>query len=386
MDAIDHLQTVVLPTGDKVKISPIPEPWWTQATMSGYVSPSLIAPDPKNPRRYMSKDELEELRDSIRTLGVRQPLILTPRSCAPWAKVDPKYEHCFFLAVSGHRRNECALSVGVGAVPVQIAIYPSEKEHRLDMSVFNYGRAPLTHLDQGYEIVNLRNLGWTIEELCKSFGHKSAPPLYMRINLTQLCPELQAKLDPELPKEKQLGSTVGGALGGLKSPTADEIEELFQAFEDVVPREAVTDRQLLEDESEDNLRFLLQKLLFEVIVRRGLGSVRALEFIRERSLKLEAVKSAPGKKTERFQPRRRKDLMESLVTGVEESLVHDWPQSEFSRIFELSSYEEVSAWVERMKAASLLFKGLEDVMKKILAGKKPSRPEVVQLMNRAAAR
>jgi hypothetical protein len=64
--------------------------------------------------------------------------------------------------VSGHRRQKCALDAGIGAVPVKVVIFQSEKEYRMEMSLLNKGQDDLTPLEEGYEIVRLRDLGWKI--------------------------------------------------------------------------------------------------------------------------------------------------------------------------------------------------------------------------------
>src|SRR3989338_5496241 len=170
MDA-QATRSVILPSEERVTVSDTPQKWWTANNSTGFVDPHCIAPDPKNPRKRMSPIRLAELKESITARGVRDPLVVTPSKCAPWVQVAPEHEGCFFLAVSGHRRRECALDVRLGAVPIRVAVYPSEMEHRLDVSLLNKEREDLEPLDECWELVELRKLGWKVDSLCRSHGY-----------------------------------------------------------------------------------------------------------------------------------------------------------------------------------------------------------------------
>jgi ParB-like chromosome segregation protein Spo0J len=230
------LREVRLPGGDVVHVSDSPEGWWNKANASGFVDPHQIAPDPRNPRRVMNPARRVELEESIAANGVRQALVLTPKHMAPWAQVAKEHTDCYFLDVSGHRRREASINKSVGAVPVMIRIYPDEKAHRMDVSLLNKGQDDLSALEEGHEILMLQELGWKVNELCASFGYQ-APQLYDRIHLTRLAPDIQQLLDPDLPRKKRLGVTLGGKLGGIPAPTADELEEACENYGKTVARE-----------------------------------------------------------------------------------------------------------------------------------------------------
>ncbi len=376
---------IALPDGDTVEISLKPIEQWMQKNASFYVDPHMIAPDPKNPRRDMNELRLKELYESIKARGVRQELTVTPLQFAPWVEVDPQYRDCFFSAVSGHRRRAGALLGDIKAVPVKVKIYPSEKEHRLDMSLLNKGQDDLTDLEEGYEMVDLQKLGWKIEQLSTFFGY-SVPHLYTRMNLTKLHPDLQKLLDESLPREKRLTTTVGGTLGGVKPPDQDELDDLFESFDEIiVPAEVIGERKISSLEGEEP-RFALQKLLFLVIKKRGLPTDRAVEFIRDRTLSLKAHNGASGKKTERYQPQRRKDIILNLVREVEASVVVDWKPEELNRIFELSSYEEVEEYIKRMDKGRQVFDGIITALERIKKGKRPTHPEALKYLSRDKAK
>jgi hypothetical protein len=345
------------------------------------VDPRTIAPDPKNPRRESNPLRQQELNESIRTHGVAQQLVVTPRSTAPWAEVGSEFEDCFFLDVSGHRRRKAALLGKVAAVPVKVKIYPSEKEHRLDMALLNMDQDELSPLDKGYEIVNLQKLGWKIEALSRSFG-LAVPQLYSRMNLTKLHSDLQRLLDESLPRNEQLGITLGGSLGGVKPAEPEELDELLEIFKEIPGvKEAVGARDTDELDEEER-RFALQKILYVVIKVRNLSSERAISFIRDRTLKFKMAGGSGGRAPERFQPQRRKDVILNLVKEVEGSVIVDWKPEELRRIFQLSSYEEVDEYIKHMTRGREVFEGIITALERVRAAKKPTHPDALKLLQR----
>ncbi len=377
------VKRVALPGGDTVMVSYAPLPWWGEANASGYVDPRNIAPDMDNPRKHMNEARLLELNASIKARGVRQQLVVVPRHTAPWVRVSKEHANCYFVAVSGHRRRNGALEGGVGAVPIRVAIYADEKAHRMDMSLLNKGQDDLTELEEGYEILRLQELGWRVNDIADAFG-VAIPQFYCRINLTKLAPDIQAMLDADLPRDKRLSVTVGGHLGGVKTPTTEELEISFHELAKIVRRETVTDEEDFERLSDKERCFTLQRLLLAVIRQRNLTSVHATEFIRDRALKLKAAAGVAGRQPERFQPQRRKDIINTLVNETVKSVVADWPPDEIRRIFSFASREEVETFVARVLQAEQTFRGLREILERIKNEKKPTPPEVLRLVKSRA--
>lgn len=369
--------SVTLPNGEIVTVSASQEEWWTLNGGTGYLHPSLIAPDPAQPRKAMNPNKLAELHGSIATVGVRESITVTPRSLAPWASVEAKHEGAFFLIVSGHRRWNGASLAELKAVPVKVNIYASAKEHYLDGSLLNAGREDLSPIEEGWELVRLREQGWKIDALAKMFG-MSLPQLYGRMNLTKLHPNIQKLLDPELPPKQRLSTTVGGMLGGVAAPTMEQLEKLCEEHQAAAKQVGALPEELDDDER----RFHLQQVLLCVIQMRGLNSTRAIEFIRDRTLKLKGGGTHAGAKTERYQPQRRKDILENLLKEVNGTVIMDWPPTEFRRIFEYASYEDIDAIMKKLQAASEFLGGLSGILLKLRDEKKPTRPEVLALIAR----
>lgn len=379
MDAVTP-NSVSLPGGDIVSVSLLEEAWWTTQNGTGYLPPGTLAPDPKQPRRYMRQDKLAELTESVATCGVRETITITPRSMAPWAIVDPQYEHSFFLIVSGHRRCNAAILAGLKAVPVKVKIYQSEKDHRHDVSILNKDRDDLSELEEGMEIVVLRKLGWSLEQLSASFGHKT-PQLYNRMNLTKLHPDIQALLDPEVVGSNRLPGTVAGHLGGVSVPSPDELLGLQDTFSKEV-RVANLFREDYAHLSEDDLRFSLQKILLAVILERKLKAVRAIAFIREYTLSMPSHQGRAGRKAERFRPEKRRDIVMNFVESVLGSILMDWPAAEFKKAFDLAPREEIEELVKKLTDAEQFIEGLVKILSRIRDSKKPTHPVALEIQNR----
>jgi len=124
----------------------------------------------------------------------------------------------------------------------------------------------------------------------------------------------------------------------------------------------------------------LQKLLLTVIQQRSLSSNRAIELIREHALRLESANRATGRKTQRYQPRRRKRAIRGLVDGITGSAVMDWPPKEFDKIFELSSREEIEEFIATLQEGEEFLGGLVKILAKIRDAKKPTYPDVLRVM------
>lgn len=376
---------VTLPDGTQVLTSETPEPWWAHNDTTGYMDPRLLAPDPDQPRKRMNPTKLAELEKSIATCGVREVITITPRAHAPWARVEPRHEHLSHVIVSGHRRVEAALKAELRAVPVRIRIYQNEPMHRTDGGVLNSCRDDLTELEQGFDYLREKKAGKTIAQIADAHGINQQTA-HNRINLTKLHPDLHQLLALDSHgKKRLLPMYPAGILGGLKAPTAQELEDLAVNFADTVNATQVTGHDSFEKLDEDARRFAMQKLLAHVIVTRKLNSVRAAEFIHDRTLRFSAGRLYP-RKTTRYQPARRKDILANLASEVVGSSIIDWSPGEFRRVFDNSSREDIDVFIQKLKDAQAVFDGLIKILTGIRNSKRATSAEVMQLMERKKTR
>jgi ParB family chromosome partitioning protein len=119
-----------------------------------------LFPNPDQPRRLFDAEALDELKASIRSKGVIQPLIVRPRGSAA-----NQYE-----IVAGERRWRAAQAVGVHEVPVVIREFSDEDV--LEIAIIeNIQRADLNAIEEaaGYEQLMSR-FGHTQEKLAQALG------------------------------------------------------------------------------------------------------------------------------------------------------------------------------------------------------------------------
>ncbi|MGI3782930.1 MAG: ParB/RepB/Spo0J family partition protein, partial [Janthinobacterium lividum] len=122
---------------------------------SSYADLSLdaIVPNPRQPRSVFDEDALEELVDSIREVGLLQPVVVRPLG-------DDTYE-----LVMGERRWRASQLAGTGTIP---AIVRPTEDHDLlrDALLENLHRAQLNPLEEAAAYQQLlEDFGCTQDEL-----------------------------------------------------------------------------------------------------------------------------------------------------------------------------------------------------------------------------
>ncbi len=89
-----------------------------------------------------------------------------------------------------------------------------------------------------------------------------------------------------------------------------------------------------------------------------------------------------GAPTERYQPRRRKEVIESLFSSFNGSVIIDWKQEDWRRVFELSTQQEVDSFLLRFNMMQSKLAGMISTLEHIRSTKKAISPEVLALMER----
>ncbi len=378
-------RTVVLPDDKRVTVCDTEESWWTVHGATGYLDPALLAPDLDQPRKDMDPGKLDVNFQSISEKGVLDYLVITPRTLAPWARVAKEHEGLFHLVVSGHRRRRNALRAKLGAVPVRIAIYPNENAYRTEAGLLNAGRDDLNELEQGFEFVRLRSTGATYRQIRSAWGINEQQ-VHGRIHLTRLHPDLHRLLIKDKAEKRVLSITAGGILGGLKVPTAQELDELSSKFVSIVDPIGATGHESYDALNDDERRFAEQKLLVAVMRKKRLNAVCAAEFFRTKSLifvvKKRGASRHDSESAEKHQPARRKDILSTFVRQVVESQVALWPSQELERLYANSTHEEVDAAMKEIKAGGDVFLSILRTLGAIRDKKHRTSAEVLALMQR----
>lgn len=131
------------------------------ATTQGnnFINPSLILPNPRQPRSVFKQEELRELADSIRENGIIQPLIVSP------AEIPGEY-----YLVAGERRLMAAKLIGLEAVPVVIRDVDNLQQLELSL-VENVQREDLSPLETAEAYRQLTDdFSLSHEEIAKKVG------------------------------------------------------------------------------------------------------------------------------------------------------------------------------------------------------------------------
>jgi len=143
------------------------------------INPATITVHPKNPRHQLG--DLTELTDSIKSLGVLEPLI------------GVKGDDDQVLLIAGHRRLEAAKAAGLDVVPVLIRSDLDTEAKQIEaMLVENVQRTDLTPIEEGEAYKQLLAFpGYTQAKIAKTTGRSKAA-IKTRIALTAL-PEKAAR-------------------------------------------------------------------------------------------------------------------------------------------------------------------------------------------------
>jgi ParB family chromosome partitioning protein len=160
---------------------PRPEP---SASPSSHAPSELpiasIVPNPDQPRRVFSEDELERLAGSIRIHGVLQPVVVR--------RAGDGYE-----LVVGERRWRAAQRAGLDAIPAIVA--DVDAEDRLEVALIeNVQRSDLNPIELAIAFRALADTGATQEEIGRRVGFDRSS-IANHLRLLDLSKELQADVE-----------------------------------------------------------------------------------------------------------------------------------------------------------------------------------------------
>jgi ParB family chromosome partitioning protein len=149
------------------------------------LSPDDIAPNAQQPRTDFGKDELNELVESIREVGLLQPIVVRP---IPGASAAPHFE-----LIMGERRLRATKQLGMASIPAVIKNTADEDMLR-DALLENLHRANLNALEEASAYQQLlADFGITQEQLATRIG-RSRPQISNTLRLLNLPPSVQSKV------------------------------------------------------------------------------------------------------------------------------------------------------------------------------------------------
>jgi ParB family chromosome partitioning protein len=137
---------------------------------AGEIAVTLISPNPKQPRTLFDEQALEELADSIRVLGVIQPVTVKHES-------DGRY-----TIISGERRWRAAQMAGLETVPVYVREADDQNLHEMAL-VENIQRQDLNAMEVAFSLKRLmEECALTQDKLSERVGKKrSTIANYLRL-------------------------------------------------------------------------------------------------------------------------------------------------------------------------------------------------------------
>lgn len=117
--------------------------------------------NPNNPRKQVG--DIDELASSIRSQGIKQPLLVTPTG-----ETDI-YGHKQYRVVIGHRRLAAAKQSGLSTVPAIVEEMDARREREI-MLVENTQRSDLTPIEEADGYQGLLDLGVRVKEMAEKTG------------------------------------------------------------------------------------------------------------------------------------------------------------------------------------------------------------------------
>jgi len=157
-----------------------------------------VRPNPRQPRARIDEQALQELADSIRSVGVLQPILVRP--------VDDGYE-----LIAGERRLRASRRAGLERIPAIVRDHDDDAMLR-DALIENLQRVDLNPLEEAAAFRQLvDDLGATHEDIARAVG-KSRAAVTNALRLLTLAPEVQERI-----ASGALSAAHGRAIGALGS-------------------------------------------------------------------------------------------------------------------------------------------------------------------------
>ncbi|MBR7834353.1 ParB/RepB/Spo0J family partition protein [Actinospica durhamensis] len=140
-----------------------------------------IVPNARQPREYFDEDELAELGQSIREVGLLQPIVVRKTA-------EDKYE-----LIMGERRFRASQSIGLAEIPA-IVRQTEDERMLLDALLENMQRAQLNPLEEAAAFDQLlKDFRCTHDELASKVG-RSRAYISNTLRLLRLSPSVQVKI------------------------------------------------------------------------------------------------------------------------------------------------------------------------------------------------
>jgi ParB/RepB/Spo0J family partition protein len=163
------------------------------------VKRSRILPFKNQPRKHFSQARLQDLANSILEIGQRTPIEVKR------IFDNPDYD---WELIDGERRYLACGIAGVEDMKAVLGEPKDEKNQYLLSVVANFCREGHTPIEIALSIKKIKeDFGYSEEKIAKIFG-KSGAWVNLHYKLLDLHPKVQDMLNPDLPKNQQIGISV----------------------------------------------------------------------------------------------------------------------------------------------------------------------------------
>lgn len=194
-----------------------------------YLSPDLIQPNPKQPRRSIESEALATLKESIRERGILQPLLVM------------RGEDGNYILVAGQRRLAAARELGLVRVPVMM-LNEIRPDYLVDSLLENIQREELSGIDEGHSFITLKEeFGWSQREIANRI-HKHESYVSERIRtaekLTAITKEIisEAFAANENLARAKFSHSINRKLALLRAEEQEELARLVASTPDITAR------------------------------------------------------------------------------------------------------------------------------------------------------
>jgi|GEM_PF-2705808 len=193
----------------------------------------LLHPNPNNPRKKFDQDSLNKLTESIKQVGILEPILCVKNMLDEWGSFELRI-------VAGERRYRAALAAGLKEVPVIIRDLTPDQEFEV-MLTENIQRQDLDPIEEAQAFAAALTRGWKQTELAERLGISQAQ-VANRLRLLKLPDQVQDLISREI-------ISPGHGLALVKVAAAPElvkaIAKEFQDYGVPVARAAdIVDREI----------------------------------------------------------------------------------------------------------------------------------------------
>lgn len=210
---------------------PLPEQSPTPASLEGRhrlggafaIARDRIRPDPNQPRRRLDTEAQKELADSVKRLGILQPITVR------YIESDRIYQ-----IIAGERRYQAACDAQLSEIPCWVQ-EPKEKDVLLHQIVENWQRLDMHPYDLADALARLRDAnGYTQKDLARETG-KSNGEISKLLALLDLAPTVQ-----KIAREDTEGRFTRRHLYAIRSlPAPEQLRLVERAQKESVTAEAM---------------------------------------------------------------------------------------------------------------------------------------------------